>query len=211
LIIGSNFRGGSDPDVRYDKLFGGAGNDIIQAGNSGTFIDGGDGHDVIAGGQGWDDIYGGRGHDVIDGGRGSDLINGGAGNDFLIDIAEDGVTNRIEGGIGHDTTNLASDPEGGVHIHGSTERTLDSITAGNMDEWINMLDINPENQADAEELIRLLQEGSLDMVSEKLRDLFGSYLATAEEGFISGESQTLPEIDPLAEGGEEEEGEEVEA
>jgi len=91
-----------------DHLYGGTGDDTINAGNGNAYIDGGPGNDVIHGGSGQDFILGGPGDDVIycgrsdnivNGGDGNDVIYGGAGNDLL--IGGNG-NNTIYGNAGND-------------------------------------------------------------------------------------------------------------
>ena len=66
-------------------IYGGAGNDEISGGNSGTgeTIWGGSGDDTINGNNGVDILYGGSGIDTIGGGEGGDTIIGGYGADEL--------------------------------------------------------------------------------------------------------------------------------
>jgi len=63
-------------------LFGGAGNDVIAVGGSGTdYIDGGPGNDTITGGTGFDMLFGGAGHDRLTLRGASGLMAGGPGTD----------------------------------------------------------------------------------------------------------------------------------
>jgi len=89
-LIGNTYFGSSDPDTipalnQAQIIYGGAGDDIISGGNSGTgeTIYGGSGNDTITSGNGGDTIYGGSGNDTIDGGEGKDTIIGGWGADIL--------------------------------------------------------------------------------------------------------------------------------
>jgi len=82
-------RGSSEPDV----LFGGPGNDRIDAQ---------EGHDVVDGGTGNDVISSGSGDDTLTGGAGSDSFAASNGNDVI--FAEDGEADGpINGGPGTDT------------------------------------------------------------------------------------------------------------
>ena len=58
-------------------VYGGPGNDSINAGAGDDNIWGEDGADTIAGSTGADQLIGGPGNDIIDGGAGSDIIFGG--------------------------------------------------------------------------------------------------------------------------------------
>jgi len=125
-----------------DQVFGGVGNDTIAGGmgadaiqgNDGNdliygdngpvggildklgdsdIIDGGNGDDVIYGGGGADTINGNDGNDTIIGGIGLDVLGGEDGNDlFIMDAAEFGRGNTIDGGTGFDVVDysLASGP-----------------------------------------------------------------------------------------------------
>jgi Ca2+-binding RTX toxin-like protein len=82
-------RGSSEPDV----LFGGPGNDRIDAQ---------EGHDVVDGGTGNDVISSGSGDDTLTGGAGADSFAASNGNDVI--FAEDGEADGpINGGPGTDT------------------------------------------------------------------------------------------------------------
>jgi Ca2+-binding RTX toxin-like protein len=75
-----------------DTINAGAGNDLICGGNGGgtingglgdDTIDGGNGNDTLIGGDGNDHIFGGGGNDTLNGGNGDDILDGGAGNDTM--------------------------------------------------------------------------------------------------------------------------------
>jgi Ca2+-binding RTX toxin-like protein len=86
--------------VGTDMIFGGNGDDTINAGAGNDLICGGNGGGVINAGLGDDTIDGGNGNDTLKGGDGNDLIFGGGGNDIL----EGGNDNDIlDGGTGNDT------------------------------------------------------------------------------------------------------------
>ena len=100
-----------------DRLFsienarGGSGNDVIIGNLLGNTLFGGNGDDNIQAGAGNDRIYGGAGNDgmnpgSLEGGAGNDTIFGGSGNDFLSgdDIAHPEVigTDKLDGGSGND-------------------------------------------------------------------------------------------------------------
>jgi len=74
-----------------NRIDAGAGNDFVWAGRGNDTVDGGDGRDWIWGRGGDDEIDGGAGNDRVSGGRGNDTVDGGAGND------------RVSGGRGNDT------------------------------------------------------------------------------------------------------------
>lgn len=68
-----------------DRLFGGQGNDVIDAHQSAgrNLVNGNLGDDTITGGSGGDTLRGGQGDDVIIGGPGPDWISGDLGKDTL--------------------------------------------------------------------------------------------------------------------------------
>jgi VCBS repeat-containing protein len=89
-LVGNIYRGTSGPDTipainQAQIIYGGAGNDNITGGNSGTgeTIYGGSGNDIINGSNGTDTLFGGSGNDTIHGGEGKDVIIGGFGADAL--------------------------------------------------------------------------------------------------------------------------------
>ena len=89
-LCGNTFFGTPVRDVilainQAQFIYGGAGNDEISGGNSGTgeTIWGGSGDDTINGNNGVDILYGGSGIDTINGGEGGDTIIGGYGADKL--------------------------------------------------------------------------------------------------------------------------------
>ena len=86
--------------VGSDMIFGGNGDDTINAGAGNDLVCGGNGGGVVNGGLGDDTLDGGNGNDTLRGGDGNDLILGGGGNDIL----EGGNDNDIiDGGAGNDT------------------------------------------------------------------------------------------------------------
>jgi Ca2+-binding RTX toxin-like protein len=84
----------------FAVLTGGAGNDVLTASNSWTFLFGGDGADNLTGGTGYDNLVGGNGNDTLSGNAGNDTLIGGAGNDILT------------GGVGADKFVFNSNLEG---------------------------------------------------------------------------------------------------
>ncbi len=76
--------------ARADKLWGGLGNDLLQAG---------DANDQLFGEQGEDQLQGGAGNDTLDGGVGNDLLFGDAGDDQLHGGADN---DELQGNEGND-------------------------------------------------------------------------------------------------------------
>jgi len=64
-----------------NRIDAGAGNDFVWAGRGNDTVDGGAGRDWIFGRGGDDEIDGGAGKDYVSGGRGNDIVDGGAGSD----------------------------------------------------------------------------------------------------------------------------------
>jgi Ca2+-binding RTX toxin-like protein len=92
-----------------DMIFGGNGDDTINAGGGNDLVCGGNGGDTIRGGDGNDLILGGGGNDTLEGGNDNDIIDGGTGNDILRgDAGDDTLTggsgaDSFDGGPGNDT------------------------------------------------------------------------------------------------------------
>jgi Ca2+-binding RTX toxin-like protein len=91
------------------RVFGDAGNDLLNGTDSAELLNGGDGADTIIGNAGNDTLNGDAGTDSIDGGAGNDVINGGTGIALLDggdgdDILTGSILNDvINGGAGNDT------------------------------------------------------------------------------------------------------------
>lgn len=126
LIWGDAGNDAINGGVGIDQLFGGDGNDTIYGGRGADIIDGGAGDDVlfgdadadvISGGAGNDVLYGGEGADALDGGEGNDKLYGGAGvngmigwdgdDTFVMDVADLGFNNTMDGGLGFDTVDYS--------------------------------------------------------------------------------------------------------
>ncbi len=67
----------------YNSLYGHAGGDTLELGNSGGYADGGAGIDVLLGGDDGDRLYGGTQGDMLYGYDGNDNVFGEAGDDTL--------------------------------------------------------------------------------------------------------------------------------
>ncbi|HEX8323526.1 MAG TPA: PKD domain-containing protein [Tepidisphaeraceae bacterium] len=87
-----------------DRLGGGSGRDIIEAGAGQDTVYGNGGRDAINGGAGRDRIYGNDGNDSINGGSGADLQFGSAGDDRFLRVERH---DKLYGGRGLDTMTLA--------------------------------------------------------------------------------------------------------
>ena len=112
------------------RLFGGAGNDTINAvGGAANWLDGGDGDDTLIGAWGNDTLIGGEGNNTIRVTGGAALVTAGSGNDLITGSWGDDV---IDAGAGNNTINAA----------GGNNRVLagngnDAITADWGDDRIN--------------------------------------------------------------------------
>ena len=113
-----------------NSIFGGTGNDTIQAGNGQNTIDGGQGNDSIVAGTGANLITGGTGNDSIIaglGGTGKNSIYGGKGNDFItVGDGANSITGATGGDFGNDSITAGN---GNNLILGGQGN--DTITAGN--------------------------------------------------------------------------------
>ena len=91
-----------------------AGDSIIVAGSTSSWLNGLHGDDYVQGGDGNDTLLGGNGHDFLIGHLGSDTLVGGQGNDTLLGVIHSASTNenglfgegtidKLTGGPGNDT------------------------------------------------------------------------------------------------------------
>ncbi len=121
----ADFYGGSMLLGNDDRIYGDAGNDVVDGGSGNDYLEGGAGDDILFGGRDRDDLdtrfnvgggggyggYGGSGvgllpnDDYLDGGEGADNLDGGSGNDILLGGAgNDFIYGGSDGG-GYDTSN----------------------------------------------------------------------------------------------------------
>jgi Ca2+-binding RTX toxin-like protein len=125
-----------------NRIFGGDGQDHIDAGLGDDYVEGGNdygdfisetgvGHDTIYGGDGNDQITAGPGDDLVYGGKGLDSIDGEQGNDKLYGQSGDDTViggagiDRIVGGSGDDNL-IATDSTLGDIIFGGNTDGLDN-------------------------------------------------------------------------------------
>ncbi|WP_163271099.1 M10 family metallopeptidase [Chelativorans alearense] len=91
-----------------NKLWGGAGNDVLSGGSGEDVLVGGAGADKLYGGADNDTLYGGGGNDALIGGAGRDRLYGSAGKDSLSggggnDVLVGGAgADKLDGGTGFD-------------------------------------------------------------------------------------------------------------
>jgi Ca2+-binding RTX toxin-like protein len=84
-------------------VFGGGGNDSIQAGYGDDVVHGGSGDDRLFGSGGNDTLFGQSGSDYVDAGEGNDVVRGGGGDDTLIGADRlNGAVDRFHLGSGAD-------------------------------------------------------------------------------------------------------------
>jgi RTX calcium-binding nonapeptide repeat (4 copies) len=111
-------------------IFGGPGDDNIQAGA---------GNDTISGGTGNDTINGNSGNDTIDGNEGADTIDGGFGFDTVtyadrtapVNVSLDGVANDGEAGEGDNVRSGVNEVVGGSGNDVLTGDNFDNTLIGN--------------------------------------------------------------------------------
>ncbi len=89
-----------------DTLKGGSGNDLLQGGEGKDVLRGGDGRDLLDGGTGGDEIVAGKGSDVIAGGQGNDTVRTGSGADIILFNRGDGSDTLIADRAGDNTLSL---------------------------------------------------------------------------------------------------------
>lgn len=94
-----------------DRLYGGAGNDYINANAGDDYLEGNAGADSLNGGEGRDTLLGGTDNDTLDGGKEADSLKGGAGSDTYILRASDSGTDT--------DTILDGDGQGLIKVFGS--------------------------------------------------------------------------------------------
>lgn len=118
-----------DADVFGDTVYGGEGDDKLVGAQQNDDIRGGAGDDVVSTGSGDDAGFGEDGNDVVQGGSGDDWLSGGAGDDFVKgdagnDILFGGLgTDVLRGGEGNDTLV-------GADIYRESEEVEDGVTIG---------------------------------------------------------------------------------
>ncbi len=133
----NNLYGGDGNDLinassgNYDALYGGSGDDTLISRNGGNdYLTGDDGHDSLtASGNGNFELHGGIGHDTLISHDGDDTLAGGLGNDNVISGKGDDV---LRGGSGADTLDAG---DGDDNIKGDDGQ--DSLMAGSGDDTIN--------------------------------------------------------------------------
>ncbi|WP_349601045.1 cadherin-like domain-containing protein [Azospirillum argentinense] len=135
-----------------ERVFSGAGNDILTATGSVTLVEinGGAGNDLLVGSAfddtlrgdaGDDTLFGGAGNDVLVGGGGNNVLFGGAGDDRLY---VDTQTASLDGGAGNDT--VYARYSGGVTLDLSASIELfngsvgsDTVTAVNASSAVELI------------------------------------------------------------------------
>lgn len=96
---GSGAQGEDDTLLGVERVYGGAGPDIMRAGEAPAFFSGRSGNDRLRGSFGRDELYGDAGDDKIDGSFGNDRVEGGKGNDRLRGGCD---RDKVYGGDGRD-------------------------------------------------------------------------------------------------------------
>jgi len=111
------------PSEGDDVIYGGPGDDSIDALGGNDAVYGRDGDDTLIGGTGSDRLYGEAGNDTLLGGDGTDTLVSGASNDILDGGADN---DTLDGGEGNDTYPFS---------RGSGQDTIieTDTTAGNVD------------------------------------------------------------------------------
>ncbi|HEX2581082.1 MAG TPA: type I secretion C-terminal target domain-containing protein [Dongiaceae bacterium] len=126
-ITEANGNGGNDIlDGRnvsfYVRITGGAGDDIVWASQTYSYLDGGTGNDTL---------YGGAGNDTVFAGTGADKLYGGDGNDIL---HVDSSDTAIDGGKGYDSIYI-DDNKGGRYT--LTNARIEEVHAGSGGDYID--------------------------------------------------------------------------
>jgi Ca2+-binding RTX toxin-like protein len=137
--------------VKPVTIDGGAGNDVLIAGNGPSTLLGGAGNDLLFGGNGTNVLVGGDGVDGITGGTGRDVLIGGAGSDAIV------------GGSGEDIL------IGGSTVHDADLDALDDIMAtwgsgGSFSSRIAALTTGPEARLRTGINATVSDDNSLDVI-----------------------------------------------
>jgi len=86
MIFGGNGDDTINAGAGNDLICGGNGGGTINAGLGNDTVDGGNGNDTLIGGDGDDRLIGGNGNDTMTGGIGADFFDGGSGTDTVTDF-----------------------------------------------------------------------------------------------------------------------------
>jgi serralysin len=115
--------------VLIQNAIGGAGNDLLQANDSGNFLDGNAGNNTVIGGAGNDTVVSTIGNDIIAPEAGQNLVLLGTGNDTVLSAG----TDTVIGGSGSDT--IAVDGANADLVYGNTASLtfLGGTTASTVD------------------------------------------------------------------------------
>ncbi|MBY0422732.1 MAG: hypothetical protein K2Q06_10550, partial [Parvularculaceae bacterium] len=128
----SSFTSGAATN-QADVIFGGTGNDSINAGNGDDVVYGGSGNDTLSGGNGNDVLFGGSGNDSLSGGNGNDVLNGGAGADTL--SGGNGTdTISYAGSSAGVTINLGTGAASGGDAQGDTFSSIENVTGSSFND-----------------------------------------------------------------------------
>lgn len=128
--------GGTGNDVMYgdngavtQQVFRGVTIDVMDPTGDADVMTGGDGDDRMYGGGGTDAMDGGEGNDTLVGGIGADNMIGWNGDDwFVMDAADVGFGEVIDGGLGFDTVDYSASVGSGVVTAAGREGVLVSLT-----------------------------------------------------------------------------------
>ena len=138
--------GDGDETRDFDRILGGAGDDLIAIGEVAWTIFGGDGSDTLVGSDSADQLFGEGGNDQLVGSAGDDYLEGGAGHDELYGqggrdslfglsgndrlFADDGAPDTIRGGSGNDEADV--DTQDDVLDVETVTRSLSASSAAQM-------------------------------------------------------------------------------
>ncbi len=132
VIIGSPYADNLAADAQTAEIYGGDGNDTINAmmEPASYYLRGGTGNDRIIAGDGFNDINGNQGDDTIEGGEGGNSwLVGGQGDDSIVSYAGGDI---VYGNLGNDTLVAGS---GADTMRGG--QGDDSVAGGAGGDWIS--------------------------------------------------------------------------
>lgn len=126
-----------------DLLLGEDGNDEINAGGGNDLLNGGKGNDVLNGNDANDVLRGGAGTDMLSGGEGDDLLQGQAGHGDL--LYGNGGNDTLSGGTGSDS---ASGGDGDDVLQWSDGEGNDVLNGDDGNDTLTVVGSNSSNNGD---------------------------------------------------------------
>ncbi|GAB3471562.1 hypothetical protein GCM10011496_32060 [Polaromonas eurypsychrophila] len=118
-----------------DRLYGGAGNEIVDGKAGNDYLEGGAGNDTLKGGEGQDTLLGGTGDDILDGGKDGDILKGGQGTDTYTLRASHSGIDTITDSDGLGSIQVITTDGGQITLGASPLTKLANSTPGSTGTW----------------------------------------------------------------------------